>query len=154
MTGNSQLLTTAKVETLSARVQSRPEVISDGDGDGGAGGAAAAQADRTLLTTYYLLHSLHLHLLHLLHVQVDRSLLRQSALLLPAGIDRTAVLCAVLAARGGGAEPKPEAEAGAGLAVVFCETKRQCREVAERLQGRGAAALALHGDLEQMDRDR
>ena len=154
MTGNSQLLTTAKVETLSARVQSRPEVISDGDGDGGAGGAAAAQADRTLLTTCYLLHSLHLHLLHLLHVQVDRSLLRQSALLLPAGIDRTAVLCAVLAARGGGAEPKPEAEAGSGLAVVFCETKRQCREVAERLQARGAAALALHGGLEQKDRDR
>ena len=119
------------METLSARVQSRPEVISDGDGEG-EGGAAAAQ--------------------------VDRSLLRQSALLLPAGIDRTAVLCAVLAARGGGAQPKPEAEAGAeagaGLAVVFCETKRQCREVAERLQARGAAALALHGDLEQKDRDR
>ena len=143
------------METLSARVQSRPEVISDGDGDGGAGGAAAAQADRhAAYYSLHLLHVLHLHLLHLLHVQVDRSLLRQSALLLPAGIDRTAVLCAVLAARGGGAEPKPEAEAGAGLAVVFCETKRQCREVAERLQARGAAALALHGDLEQKDRDR
>ena len=115
------------METLSARVQSRPEVISDGDGDG-EGGAAAAQ--------------------------VDRSLLRQSALLLPAGIDRTAVLCAVLAARGGIAEAKPEAEAEAGLAVVFCETKRQCREVSERLQASGAAALALHGDLEQKDRDR
>jgi superfamily II DNA/RNA helicase len=119
-----------------------------------------------------LLHLLHLHLLHLdlhllhllhsLHVQVDRSLLRQSALLLPAGMDRAAVLCAVLAARGGGVEPQPEAkaeaDAGAGLAcrlaVVFCETKRQCREVAERLQARGAAALALHGDLEQKDRDR
>ena len=115
------------METLSARVQSRPEVISDGDGEG-EGGAAAAQ--------------------------VDRSLLRQSALLLPAGIDRTAVLCAVLAARGGIAEPKPEAEAEVGLAVVFCETKRQCREVSERLQASGAAALALHGDLEQKDRDR
>ena len=115
-----------------------------------------------------MLHLLHLHLLHLdlhllhllhsLHVQVDRSLLRQSALLLPAGMDRAAVLCAVLAARGGGVEPQPEAkaeaDAGAGLAVVFCETKRQCREVAERLQARGAAALALHGDLEQKDRDR
>ena len=111
-----------------------------------------------LLTTYYLLLTPPLIPLTLItlttHVQVDRSLLRQSALLLPAGIDRTAVLCAVLAARGGGAEPKPEAEAGAGLAVVFCETKRQCREVAERLQARGAAALALHGDLEQKDRDR
>jgi|TARA_B110001469_G_C9548397_1_gene272133 superfamily II DNA/RNA helicase len=51
-------------------------------------------------------------------------------------------------------EAKAEADAGAGLAVVFCETKRQCREVAERLQARGAAALALHGDLEQKDRDR
>ena len=131
----------AKVETLSARVQSRPEVVSDGDGDGdGAGGAAAAQ--------------------------VDRSLLRQTALLLPAGTDRAAVLCAVLAARGDGggavlgAPPKPEAEveakveAGPGLAVVFCETKQQCREVAARLQEDGAAALALHGDLEQRERDR
>jgi len=129
-----------KVEALSARVQSRPQIISDGDGDGdGDGGAAAAQ--------------------------VDRSLLRQSALLLPAGIDRTAVLCAVLAARGRsvdhnpspGAEAEAEAEAEsdlADLAVVFCETRRQCREVAERLQARGAAALALHGDLEQRDRDR
>jgi hypothetical protein len=42
------------VETLSARVQSRPDVISDGDGDGddGAGGAAAAQADRTHAAYY------------------------------------------------------------------------------------------------------
>ena len=134
----------AKVETLSARVQSRPEVVSDGEGDG-AGGAAAAQ--------------------------VDRSLLRQSALLLPAGTDRAAVLCAVLAARAGGgavlgahaqakpetepdAEVEAEVEAGPGLAVVFCETKQQCREVAARLQEDGAAALALHGDLEQRERDR
>ena len=79
-------------------------------------------------------------------------------MLLPPGVDRAAVLCAVLAARAGGAPQAldsadsagsagsagsggsvvagPEAEPEAGLAVVFCETKRQCREVAERLQVR------------------
>ncbi|MCG7903012.1 MAG: ATP-dependent RNA helicase DbpA [Candidatus Thiodiazotropha weberae] len=37
--------------------------------------------------------------------------------------------------------------------VVFCHTKSQCQEVAEELQQRGIQALALHGDLEQKDRD-
>ena len=37
--------------------------------------------------------------------------------------------------------------------VVFCNTKQQCQEVADDLQQRGFHALALHGDLEQRDRD-
>jgi len=38
-------------------------------------------------------------------------------------------------------------------ALVFCETKRDCDALARFLAGRGAHALALHGDLEQRDRD-
>ncbi|HJN73481.1 MAG TPA: helicase-related protein, partial [Myxococcota bacterium] len=38
-------------------------------------------------------------------------------------------------------------------ALVFCETKRDCDGLARFLSGRGAHALALHGDLEQRDRD-
>ncbi|MCH4564561.1 MULTISPECIES: ATP-dependent RNA helicase DbpA [Halomonas] len=38
--------------------------------------------------------------------------------------------------------------------VVFCNTRRETREVAEALGEAGFSALALHGDLEQRDRDR
>ena len=37
--------------------------------------------------------------------------------------------------------------------VVFCRTKRDTQELAETLQDHGFVALALHGDLEQRDRD-
>ncbi len=37
--------------------------------------------------------------------------------------------------------------------VVFCNTKRDCQEVCDALSGRGISVLALHGDLEQRDRD-
>ncbi|MEH2921069.1 ATP-dependent RNA helicase DbpA [Samsonia erythrinae] len=37
--------------------------------------------------------------------------------------------------------------------VVFCNTKRDCQSVFETLESRGISALALHGDLEQRDRD-
>jgi ATP-dependent RNA helicase DbpA len=37
--------------------------------------------------------------------------------------------------------------------VVFCHTKQQCQEVADELRKLGIPALALHGDLEQKDRD-
>ena len=37
--------------------------------------------------------------------------------------------------------------------VIFCNTKRQCQEVADHLANQGYSALALHGDLEQRDRD-
>ncbi|MED5523464.1 MAG: ATP-dependent RNA helicase DbpA [Pseudomonadota bacterium] len=38
-------------------------------------------------------------------------------------------------------------------AVVFCNTKRETQDLAQALSGRGFSALALHGDLEQKDRD-
>ncbi len=38
--------------------------------------------------------------------------------------------------------------------IVFCNTKRECQDVADELRSHGIEALALHGDLEQRDRDR
>ncbi len=38
-------------------------------------------------------------------------------------------------------------------ALVFCNTKREAQEVADELCRHGFSALALHGDLEQRDRD-
>ncbi|TGD76204.1 ATP-dependent RNA helicase DbpA [Mangrovimicrobium sediminis] len=38
--------------------------------------------------------------------------------------------------------------------VIFCNRKQQCEELAEALKQRGISAVALHGDLEQKDRDR
>lgn len=38
--------------------------------------------------------------------------------------------------------------------VVFCNTKKETQEVADALCQQGFSALALHGDLEQRDRDR
>ncbi|WP_158971327.1 ATP-dependent RNA helicase DbpA [Paraglaciecola sp. L3A3] len=37
-------------------------------------------------------------------------------------------------------------------AIVFCNTKIACQEVADELASLGVSALALHGDLEQRDR--
>ena len=37
--------------------------------------------------------------------------------------------------------------------IAFCTTKQQCDELAADLGRRGFSALALHGDLEQKDRD-
>jgi len=37
--------------------------------------------------------------------------------------------------------------------LVFCNTRRECNDVAEELRFHGIDALALHGDLEQRDRD-
>jgi len=37
--------------------------------------------------------------------------------------------------------------------LVFCNTRLECDEVAADLAGRGFAALAIHGDLEQRERD-
>ena len=38
-------------------------------------------------------------------------------------------------------------------ALAFCNTKARCRELVALLQAQGYSALALHGDLEQRDRD-
>ncbi|MBE7368552.1 ATP-dependent RNA helicase DbpA [Ramlibacter pallidus] len=37
--------------------------------------------------------------------------------------------------------------------LAFCNTKARCAALAELLQAQGISALALHGDLEQRDRD-
>jgi ATP-independent RNA helicase DbpA len=37
--------------------------------------------------------------------------------------------------------------------LVFCNTKKECQEVAEALTARNFSALAIHGDLEQRERD-
>ncbi|HGM5489789.1 TPA: ATP-dependent RNA helicase DbpA [Serratia fonticola] len=37
--------------------------------------------------------------------------------------------------------------------VVFCNTKRDCQSVYEALEARDISCMALHGDLEQRDRD-
>ncbi len=37
--------------------------------------------------------------------------------------------------------------------LAFCNTRARCRELVELLQAQGYSALALHGDLEQRDRD-
>ena len=38
-------------------------------------------------------------------------------------------------------------------AIAFCNTKQQCRDLVDVLRAEGFEALALHGDLEQRDRD-
>lgn len=37
--------------------------------------------------------------------------------------------------------------------LIFCNTKKECQEVADRLMERGFSALSIHGDLEQNERD-
>jgi ATP-independent RNA helicase DbpA len=37
--------------------------------------------------------------------------------------------------------------------IAFCNTKQQCRDLVDVLAGQGFVALALHGDLEQRERD-
>jgi ATP-independent RNA helicase DbpA len=37
--------------------------------------------------------------------------------------------------------------------VIFCNTKQECQSIADTLDAKGFSALALHGDLEQRDRD-
>lgn len=37
--------------------------------------------------------------------------------------------------------------------IAFCNTKIHCRELTEELHAQGISALALHGDMEQRDRD-
>jgi superfamily II DNA/RNA helicase len=52
-----------------------------------------------------------------------------------------------------GAAPS-EGPSEAETCIVFCETKVRCGEVAALLCREGADALALHGDLEQSERER
>ena len=43
---------------------------------------------------------------------------------------------------------------GITLGLVFCNTKRRADQVTSRLQDRGYAADALHGDMKQHERER
>ncbi|MEO8809127.1 MAG: ATP-dependent RNA helicase DbpA [Rhodanobacter sp.] len=45
------------------------------------------------------------------------------------------------------------ADAGQGRALVFCNMRREVDALAQELDRRGFSALALHGDMEQRDRD-
>lgn len=42
---------------------------------------------------------------------------------------------------------------GVESTVIFCNTKREVQEIADELTGYGFSVIALHGDLEQRDRD-
>lgn len=71
--------------------------------------------------------------------QVSDELLRQTAVLCDPA-QRDAALLGQLATR----SPTPT--------LVFCEMKRDCARVAKLLRGHRVSALALHGDLEQSER--
>ena len=45
------------------------------------------------------------------------------------------------------------AEVRPSTALVFCETRGDCRKLGDFLNGRGAVALSLHGEMEQRARD-
>ena len=117
------------VERLSERVQMRPQVVSDGDVTSSQAGEGSTSSPDA--------------------AQVDRTLLRQSAVLFEGGeAARLDALCHVLSTAVVG---KAGEEA---MCVVFCETRLQCKEVADFLSSRGASALALHGELEQAEREK
>jgi len=84
-------------------------------------------------------------------IQRDPEMIGVVALLAGDVLTESALLCA--------REERNEALRSALLArepvptLVFCETRAQCKEVASFLRDQGAAALALHGELEQSDRD-
>jgi len=124
-----------RVEGLSKRLQRNPKIVSDGQAAGEQGQATKSVA-----------------------AQVDPSLLKQSALLFKGGQEtRLEALCHVLAtadAEANGSNTASGEQGGEGSCVVFCETRIQCKEVAEALVSRGASALALHGELEQNDREK
>ena len=70
----------------------------------------------------------------------DNSIIKQ--IIYPVGsTDRTDKLISALQ------KHKPEST------LVFCTTRRQCQELADQLQGYGFKALAIHGELEQFNRD-
>ena len=70
----------------------------------------------------------------------DKSILKQ--IIYPVGsTDRTDKLISALQ------KHKPEST------LVFCTTRLQCQELTDEMQGYGFKASAIHGELEQFDRD-
>ncbi|WP_104202906.1 ATP-dependent RNA helicase DbpA [Billgrantia saliphila] len=72
----------------------------------------------------------------------DETTIRQRVYRVADEPERFSVLCRLLL------QYKPRSS------VVFCNTRRETQEVADALCEAGFSALALHGDLEQRDRDR
>jgi len=70
----------------------------------------------------------------------DNKIIKQVFYEIEAG-ERTKILIALLQ------HYRPESS------LVFCNTKQQCQELANELWQQGFHALALHGDIEQRDRD-
>ena len=152
------------VEQLSNRVQRTPEIVSDGavsGAEGGGGGESSSSSSSSSPPSSSSRPAA---------AQVDRELLRQSAVLFAGGNRaRLDALCHVLegtqstptrgAKRGTGAGAGAGAGADAGAeaepsCLVFCETREQCKEVAGFLTSRGASASAMHGELEQSEREK
>jgi ATP-independent RNA helicase DbpA len=71
----------------------------------------------------------------------DNAVIRQQFYKVKNEAHRIIALCMLLL------QFKPESS------LVFCNTKRETQEVADQLQAHGFSVLALHGDLEQRDRD-
>ena len=119
------------VEELSKRIQRTPEIVSDGTARGNDSGEGVGSLPGAA-------------------AQVDRALLRQWALLFAGGEEtRSDALCHVLES----AQPRTE-HGEESRCLVFCETREQCEEVASLLVSRGASALAMHGGLEQSEREK
>ncbi len=70
----------------------------------------------------------------------DNKIIKQVFYEIEAG-ERTKILIALLQ------HYRPESS------LVFCNTKQQCQELADELWQKGFHALAIHGDLEQRERD-
>jgi ATP-independent RNA helicase DbpA len=73
-------------------------------------------------------------------VEVDPEALRQAVVIVGPG-QRAQVVAGLLASE------------GADSALVFCETREDCAALAAHLQGLGASAMALHGQLSQQERE-
>ena len=73
--------------------------------------------------------------------QVERTQLRQLVHLCERG-ERVETLVRILA------EHRPS------QALIFCELRKECDGVVKQLRNRGASARALHGEMEQRDRDK
>ncbi len=71
----------------------------------------------------------------------DEQSINQSFYRVPESVSRTKALCSLLMFH----RPKST--------VVFCNTKRETKDVAEALRQSSISAMAIHGDLDQKERD-
>lgn len=71
----------------------------------------------------------------------DSNSIEQTLFHVAKGMQRTTALCLLLY------QLRPDS------ALVFCNTRSETETIAEALEGQGFSALALHGDMEQRERD-